>query len=232
MILKKGGGGFELLLKKACVVLSFICHVVVTKPWPTHTHTQDAMKQTAEHHQWVIERDCRAERQHQGEQGDLARPRHFTISLSSWWSNQSDMVGKLTPLPFHFSFSSLITLRPSWFTSPSQLNVDDSRFLFFSPIVDADESQFNGHATVYSEIKSIFRIVFHKWSSQMVLFLNAHFKRLNIKSKRQNEEEQAQTQIQHYFVFTYFDFQLTTVKQVHWHQIWSSYWIQQIQKYC
>lgn len=65
---------------------------------------------------------------------------------------------KTHPPPFYFSFSSLITLRASWFTSPSQLNVDDS--LFFFSIVDADESQFNGYAMVYSEIKSIFRIVF------------------------------------------------------------------------
>lgn len=120
------------------MVLSFIRHSNVwLAPFSclwykdmAHTHNVYPMKQTAEHHQWVIETDCRAECQHQGKQSDLARVRHFTISLSSWWSNQSDMVGKLTPsfLPLFRCFSSLIILQASWATSPSQLNVDDRLF--------------------------------------------------------------------------------------------------------
>lgn len=125
-----------------------------------------------------------------GGQGDMVREQHFNISLGSWWSNHSDTVGKLTPL-FFFSLSfSHYTLRASWFTSPSRIIMDDGLFLFFFSILNADESQFNGYATVYREIKGCWFCFF-----LLLHILKTYNPALKI---RDNQQEQANTQIQHY----------------------------------
>lgn len=125
-----------------------------------------------------------------GGQGDMVREQHFNISLGSWWSNHSDTVGKLTPLFFLIVFLSLyppsilihvsITVKYGWWPV---------FVLFFSSWMPTSHS-----------LMDMQRCTERSKVVDFVLFLLLHIlKTYNPALKiRDNQQEQANTQIQHY----------------------------------
>lgn len=123
----------------------------VIQTWPTHSGSFETNSSASSMSNWERLRGRALTPGETGWHRAGATFQHLTRQLVI----KPFRYGRKTHSPFFIShFPSLITPQASWFTSPSQLNMDDS--LFFFLILNANESQFNGYAMVYEKIKVFF----------------------------------------------------------------------------